>query len=272
MSSRPERPPAADQGAGGETAGALGRPRLHLRRTDSTNERARELAADGAPHGSLVTASEQTAGRGRQGRRWSAPPESSLLASLVLRPAPRLLPLASAVAVCDAVDAAPGAAQRGAALIKWPNDVVLARGEQLAKLAGILIEARVGGPQDTWAVLGIGLNVAVELDELPAELRATAATLGLPREQTEPLLAALLSSLERRLAEPPERTLAAWTARDALSGRRISWQPPGGEAAQQRQGSGTARGIDGDGRLVVALDDGGRTALGAGEVHLLPGR
>jgi BirA family transcriptional regulator, biotin operon repressor / biotin---[acetyl-CoA-carboxylase] ligase len=246
----------------------LGSPRLHLRLTDSTNERARELAAAGAPHGALVTASEQTAGRGRQRRVWSAPPGSSLLASLVLRPALRLLPLASAVAVCDAVDAAPGADERGTALIKWPNDVVLARGEQLTKLAGILIEAR---PQQGWAVLGIGLNVAVELGELPPELRETAASLGLPREQTEPLLSALLAALARRLSEPPETTLAAWEQRDALSGRRISWQPPSGETAEP-QGSGVARGIDGDGRLVVALDGGGRTALGAGEVHLLAGR
>jgi BirA family transcriptional regulator, biotin operon repressor / biotin---[acetyl-CoA-carboxylase] ligase len=245
----------------------LGSPRLHLRRTDSTNERAKELAAAGAPHGSLVTASEQTAGRGRQGRRWSAPAGSSLLASLVVRPVPRLLPLASAVAVCDAVDAATGSAG-DMALIKWPNDVVLVRGEQLAKLAGILIEARI---QQGWAVLGIGLNVAVSVDELPEELRETAATLGLPREQTEPLLAELLSALERRLSEPPETTLAAWGERDALSGRRISWQPAGDERAEP-QGSGVARGIDGDGRLVVALDGGGRTALGAGEVHLLSGR
>jgi BirA family transcriptional regulator, biotin operon repressor / biotin---[acetyl-CoA-carboxylase] ligase len=252
-------------------APVLGWPRLHLRLTDSTNERARELAAAGAPHGALVTASEQTAGRGRQGRVWSAPPGSSLLASLVLRPAPRLLPLAAAVAVCDAVDAAPGADERGTALIKWPNDVVLARGERLAKLAGILIEARMGGRRENWAVLGLGLNVAVELAELPPELRETAASLGLPREQTEPLLSALLAALARRLSEPPETTLAAWEQRDALSGRRISWQPPSGEAAEP-QGSGVARGIDGDGRLVVALDGGGRTALGAGEVHLLPGR
>ena len=251
-----------------ERAGqTLGSPRLHLRLTDSTNERAKELAAAGAPHGSLVSASEQTAGRGRQGRRWSAPPGSSLLASLVVRPAPRLLALASALAVCDAVDAAPGSAGR-AALIKWPNDVVLARGERLAKLAGILIEARV---QQGWAVLGIGVNVAVELDELPRELRGTAATMGLRPEQTEPLLAELLTALERRLAERPETTLAAWGQRDALSGRRISWQPPGGEGAEPHR-SGVARGIDGDGRLVVARDGGGRTALGAGEVHLLSGR
>jgi BirA family biotin operon repressor/biotin-[acetyl-CoA-carboxylase] ligase len=249
----PESAPAAE---------TLGSPRLHLRLTDSTNERARRLAAAGAPHGSLVTAAEQTAGRGRQGRRWSAPAGSSLLASLVLRPATRLLPLASAVAVCDAVDAAPG--ERAAARIKWPNDVVFEEGEDLAKLAGILIEARV---QQGWAVLGIGLNVAVELDALPEELAGTAATLGLPAGAIEPLLAAFLAALERRLAEPAEDTLVAWSARDALAGRRIAWGPPG-EPDARGEGTGIARGIDGEGRLLVALDGGGQTALGSGEVHL----
>ncbi len=265
MSPGPEAPPADAVPA------ALGRPRLHLRVTDSTNERARELAGAGAPHGSLVTAGEQTAGRGRQGRRWAAPAGSSLLASLVLRPPPRLLPLAAAVAVSDAVDAMPGVERRGAARIKWPNDIVLERGEQLAKLAGILIEARAGGARESWAVLGIGLNVAVELGELPGELRESAATLGLAPEATEPLLRALLDALALRLAEPPELTLAAWSARDALRGREISWEPPpGGTAGTGAAGSGVAQGIDGDGRLVVALEGGGRTALGSGEVHLRP--
>src|SRR5271165_4527063 len=112
----------------------LGRPRIHLRSTDSTNERARLLAAAGAPHGTLVTASVQTAGRGRQGRRWVAPARSSLLMSLVLRSPPSLLPLIAAVAVCDVAG--------DDALIKWPNDVVLARAGGLAKLAGILAEGR----------------------------------------------------------------------------------------------------------------------------------
>lgn len=255
MSPSPERPAAAR---------TLGSPRLHLRLTDSTNERARELAAAGAPHGSLVTASEQTAGRGRQGRRWSAPAGSSLLASLVLRGATRLLPLASAVAVCDAIDAAPG--ERPPARIKWPNDVVVERDQGLAKLAGILIEARV---QQGWAVLGIGLNVAVELEALPDEPKATAATLGLAPGAIELLLAALLAALERRLAEAATDTLAAWTARDALAGRRIAWGPPG-EPDARPEGTGVARGIDGDGRLVVNLDGGGQTALGSGEVHLRP--
>ncbi len=181
-----------------------------------------------------------------------------------------MLPLAAAVAVCDAAEAAPGAAERGRPLIKWPNDVVVERdgpAPALAKLAGILVEARLGANDEHWGVLGIGVNAAVALDALPAELRETAATLGLPLEEVEPLLGALLDALALRLAEPPERTLAAWSERDALRGRRIEWSAPGGGAGA---GRGVASGIDGDGRLVVALDGGGQTTLGSGEVHLGP--
>lgn len=258
----------------------LGAPRVHLRRVDSTNERARQLAGAGAPHGTLVTASAQTAGRGRQGRRWSAPPDSSILMSLLLRSPPPLLPLAAAVAVCDFVGAS--SPEGEVALIKWPNDVVVAssrhrprRGEggpdddsdapghgaRLAKLAGILIEAR---PQEHWAVLGIGVNVALELADLPPELRGTggeglpAATLGLTAADVEPALARLLDALARRLEETAQETLSAWRARDALLDREVAWAG----------GSGRARGIDGEGRLLVALADGGQLALGAGEVHL----
>ncbi len=228
----------------------LGRPRVHLRLTDSTNERARELAIAGAPHGTLVTASEQSAGRGRQGRRWSAPAGSSILASLVLRSPPRLLPLIAALAVCEV------AGERAA--IKWPNDVVLVGADgALAKLAGILIEAR---PQQDWAVLGIGLNVAVRLEDLPPQLRRgaasaqdaevglPAATMGLAASALEPKLERLLAALEGHLREQPEATLAAWRRRDALRGREVDWG----------DGHGRAQGIDGDGRLVVALEGGGQ--------------
>jgi BirA family transcriptional regulator, biotin operon repressor / biotin---[acetyl-CoA-carboxylase] ligase len=229
----------------------LGHPRLHLRVTDSTNDRARALAIAGAPHGTLVTASQQTAGRGRQGRRWSAPADSSLLMSLVLRgsPLPRLLPLIAAVAVCETAGEE--------ARVKWPNDIVLAGSSGLAKLAGILAEGR---PQDGWAVLGIGLNVAVRLQELPAELDGVAATLGREPREIEPTLARLLSALARRLGEPTETLLEAYRARDALRGREIEWS--------EGRRRGRADGIDGEGRLVVALAGGGHTTLDAGEVHL----
>jgi BirA family biotin operon repressor/biotin-[acetyl-CoA-carboxylase] ligase len=221
----------------------LGRPRLHLRETGSTNDRARELAAAGAPHGMLVTAGAQTAGRGRQGRAWAAPPGRALLMSLVLRETHPLLPLAAAVGVADAVGEE--------ARIKWPNDVQL----DGRKVAGILAEGR---PQEGWAVLGIGVNVAIRIEDLPPELHDTAGTLGREPSDVEPFLANLLRSLERAFALAPADLLDSWRARDALLGREITWSG----------GSGTAAGIDGEGRLVVELQDGGRTALDAGEVHL----
>jgi BirA family biotin operon repressor/biotin-[acetyl-CoA-carboxylase] ligase len=221
----------------------LGRPRLHLRETGSTNDRARELAAAGAPHGALVTAAAQSAGRGRQGRTWSAPPGHALLMSLVLREAHPMLPLAAAVAVADAIG--------DDARIKWPNDVLV----DGRKVAGILAEGR---PQEGWAVLGIGVNVAVRIDDLPPELHASAATLGREPSDLEPFLAALLEALERALLLPTDQLLDAWRSRDALLGRPITWTA----------GQGTAAGIDGEGRLVVDLPEGGRTALEAGEVHL----
>ncbi len=223
----------------------LGAPRLHLRRTDSTSERARTLATAGAPHGTLVTAAEQSAGRGRQGRTWSAVPGRALLMSLVLREYPTLLPLAAAVAVADVIGED--------ATVKWPNDVLL----DGRKLAGILVESR---PQEGWAVLGIGINVAVRETDLPAELRERAATLGLDPSAVEPTLAALLPALDRRLRDDDAVIVAALRERDALHGRAIEWG----------RGRGVAAGIDDEGRLLVDCADGTRDALDAGEVHLAP--
>ena len=222
----------------------LGRPRLHLRATTSTNDRARALALVGAPHGTLVTAAEQHAGRGRQGRTWSAPPGRALLLSLVLRDPPGLLPLTAALAVARVAGPA--------ARIKWPNDVLV----DGRKVAGILAEGR---PDERWAILGIGLNVALRVEDLPAELHATAGTLGLAPADLEPTLERLLAALEETLALDDTALLAAYRDRDALRGREVAWAG----------GSGRAAGIDGAGRLVVELAGGGRTALSAGEVHLL---
>jgi BirA family transcriptional regulator, biotin operon repressor / biotin---[acetyl-CoA-carboxylase] ligase len=222
----------------------IGAPRVHLRTTDSTNERARDLALADAPHGTLVTAGEQTAGRGRQGRSWTAPAGSSLLMSVVLRELDELLPLAAAVAVCDALPLD--------CRLKWPNDVW----HDGRKLAGILVEGR---PQEGWAVLGIGVNVTTV--EFPDELLDSATSLRLAGVETDPeaVLAQLLPVLERRLGDPPERVLAAWREREALKGERVRWT--GGE--------GTAAGIDDSGALVVETRN-GRVTLDAGEVHLQP--
>jgi BirA family transcriptional regulator, biotin operon repressor / biotin---[acetyl-CoA-carboxylase] ligase len=220
----------------------IGTPRVHLRLTDSTNERAKELAFGGAPHGTLVTADEQSAGRGRQGRVWTAPPRSAVLMSLVTRELTPTLPLAAAVAICDALPAG--------CEIKWPNDIWLER----RKLAGILVEGR---PQEGWAVLGIGLNVTTE--SFPPELAETATSLRMAGIEldAEAVIAALLGSLDEWLGAPYEEVFGAWSERDALRGERVRWA----------DGEGIAAGIDASGALVVETDD-GRVTLDAGEVHL----
>ena len=223
---------------------SLGRPRVHLRETDSTNERARELALAGAPHGTLIVADEQTAGRGRQGRVWTAAPREALLMSMVLRELEPTLPLRAALAICTALplDSA----------IKWPNDIWV----DGRKLAGILVEGR---PQEGWAVLGIGLNVRTT--DFPPELKGSATSLVLAGSEltVEQVLAELLRELRCWLSEPDERVLAAWRERDALHGQRVRWD----------SGEGTAAGIDQGGALLVDTGT-GRVKLDAGEVHLLP--
>jgi BirA family transcriptional regulator, biotin operon repressor / biotin---[acetyl-CoA-carboxylase] ligase len=239
----------------------FGLPHRHHRRIDSTNERAKQLALSGAPGGLVITADEQTAGRGRRGHAWFAPPGSCLLYSALLRPfaaadAP-LLPLAVPIAVCEAAEAvAPVRCQ-----VKWPNDVWIDE----RKVAGVLVEAR---PEEGWAVIGVGLNVAIRDQEFPAELRETAISLlpteaesGLPpggAPSTRAARAALNESLARWTEAGGDEVLAAYRARDLLCGRRISWD--GGE--------GVAEEIDEDGHLVVRTDGDELVSLGAGEVHL----
>jgi BirA family biotin operon repressor/biotin-[acetyl-CoA-carboxylase] ligase len=235
----------------------LGAPRLHLRSVDSTNVRAQRLAMGGAPHGTLVTAEAQTAGHGRQGRAWVTPAGRALACSLVLRDPPRLLPMLAALAVADVADRF-DAAGRSAA-IKWPNDVLL----DGRKVAGILAEGR---PQEGWVVLGIGVNVAVEEDAFPPELRQLATSLGRAQVDVEPVLALLLERLAHWLAATSTEAMAAYRTRDALAGREISWNG----------GRGRALGVADDGRLRVRPANGGEQGeellLDAGEVHLGSGR
>ena len=219
----------------------------------STNERARELALAGAPHGTLVTADAQTAGRGRHGRAWTAPPGSSVLLSIVLRlsgEAAALLPLAAAVAVCEGCERSAGVT----CAIKWPNDVWI----DGRKVAGILIEGR---PQEGWAVLGIGINVTLRARDLPHELRETAISLteaGADCPKVETVLAAVTSSLGRWLDEEAGAVLDAWRGRDALRGRPVRWA----------DGEGVAEGISAAGALLVRRE-GARVELPAGEVALV---
>jgi BirA family biotin operon repressor/biotin-[acetyl-CoA-carboxylase] ligase len=260
----------------------FGQPRRHLRRAASTNDTARDLALAGAPSGTVVTADEQTAGRGRRRRRWAAPPGKALLYSAVLRPLGRehrLLPLAVPLAVCEAVESLAPLECR----VKWPNDVWVCdppasrpadsgnRGDsddgggatpRGRKVAGVLLEAR---PPE-WAVIGIGLNVAIEPEEFPGELRWPATSVG-HGATTTTALAAVNESLSRWANADPAQVVSAFEARDALLGREVRWAEAGGEHASE--GAGRAEGIDDDGNLVVAVAGGRRLALGAGEVQLV---
>lgn len=227
----------------------LGTPHRHYRSTDSTNTRARELAAAGAPHGTVVTATEQSAGRGRQGRTWTAPPGKALLYSAIVRPLEEhhaMLPLAVPLAVCEAAEQLRPDLE---CKVKWPNDIHL----NGRKLAGVLIEAR---PQDGWAVIGVGLNLSIKRDEFPEELRDTATSLqgvriDLARD-------ALNGRLSEWVTADAETVLGEWRKRDALLGREVAWDG----------GSGVADGVDDRGYLLVVAPDGDRVAIGAGEVHL----
>ncbi len=249
---------------------SFGAPQRHFRVTDSTNARARALVEAGAPGGTVVTAAEQTAGRGRQGRSWTAPPGKALLYSAVLRPLDErhlLLPLSVPLAVCEAAEELrPGIECQ----VKWPNDVWI----DGRKLAGVLIEAK---PQDGWAVIGVGVNLSIAPNEFPPDLRETAVSLfgstegcrgksrrslpavapaGLPPTPFA-AVAVLNRHLDRWVAADPQETLAAWRSRDALHGRKVSWDG----------GSGVADGIEDSGDLVVVAGE-SRVVLGAGEVHL----
>lgn len=230
----------------------LGHPRVHHRLTDSTNARARELALAGAPDGTVVTASEQSAGRGRQGRAWSAPPGKALLLSAIVRGLGRgdaLLPLAVPVAVASACDEFAGASCG----IKWPNDIWIGG----RKLSGILLEGR---PQEGWAVVGIGVNVGTTREEFPDELRETATSLAIESgvdPGVDVVLEVVLRSLDLWLRQPAGAVVGAWRERDVLRGQIVRWN--GGE--------GRANGIDKEGGLIVQTDS-GEVTLDAGEVHL----
>ena len=138
--------------------------------------------------------------------------------------------------------------------MKWPNDVLVGG----RKVAGILVEGR---PQEGWAVVGIGLNVALAPEDFPTELRERAGTLGLVPADIEPTLSELLRRLEGWISVDAASLVEAVRERDALLGLEVRWAG----------GRGVGAGIDAGGRLLVETDT-GTMALDAGEVHLIPAR
>ncbi len=231
----------------------------------STNERALELASEGAPEGSLVLAERQTRGRGRRDRFWHSPPSVGIYASLILRPgiesarAPLFTLMASLVVASGLAKAC-----RLEARIKWPNDVVV-RGR---KIAGILGEARGAEARLSDMVVGIGVNVNHRSEDFPRELhgRPTSVRIetGAPFDRCE-LLSEILEIFERQYAallrDGPADLLRAW--------RGLTSMPPGTRVrleAGHEPVEGTLQDIDDDGALLLREDAGSTRRVPFGEI------
>ncbi|MEU0002991.1 biotin--[acetyl-CoA-carboxylase] ligase [Streptomyces sp. NPDC006314] len=242
-------------------------------RTGSTNNDLVALAAAGkAGEGAVLVAEEQTAGRGRLDRRWTAPPRSGLFFSVLLNPAEvpvarwGWLPLLTGVAVATGLSRAAGVDTA----LKWPNDLLVTVDGEERKAGGILAE-RAGRDG---VVVGVGVNVTLRADELPVPQAGSLALAGAQGTDRDPLLRAVLRSLEdwygRWRAAGGDPVVSGlqdtYAAGCATLGRMVRAELPG-----ERSIVGEAVALDGDGRLVIATEEGVREPVGAGDiVHVRP--
>jgi len=244
-----------------------------VQRTGSTNSDLVARAAAGrAGEGAVLVAEEQTAGRGRLDRQWTAPPRSGLFFSVLLEPAEvpvarwGWLPLLTGVAVATGLSRAAGVDTA----LKWPNDLLVTVGGEERKTGGILAE-RAG---DDGVVIGVGINVSLRAQELPVPQAGSLALAGAVSTDRDPLLRGVLRSLEdwygrwRSAGGDPAASglQETYAAGCATLGRTVRAELPG-----DRSVVGEAIAIDGDGRLVIATEAGVREPVGAGDiVHLRP--
>jgi BirA family biotin operon repressor/biotin-[acetyl-CoA-carboxylase] ligase len=237
---------------------------LAFDRVGSTNDEARKLAESGCAEGSLVFAEFQSRGRGRLGRRWQAPRGSSLLLSVVLRP--RLAPnevhrltMASSLAVVDAVERTTGL-RLG---IKWPNDFVTGH----AKIGGVLTEVEFGSGQIDYAVVGIGLNVNLDPEELSGSLLMRASSishaLGYPVARV-PLLCEVVRALESRYCDllAGKDLHRLWARRLVTLGETVCISTAG------REFRGVAEGVNENGALLIREASGRLEDVIAGDVTM----
>ena len=231
----------------------------------STNTLAMEMAANGSPEGTVVIAETQTGGKGRLGRKWISP-KGNLYLSVILRPAvplqkAPLITLMGAVAIVSAIRTTCGLE----AGIKWPNDILVSG----KKVSGLLTELSAEQDRIRHIVLGIGVDVNMELEALPPEVREQTTTLAEASGKTMDrtlLLRQILRDLDRWygvfLSNGPE-VLREWRSLNLTTGSRVAVSGAG-ETLE-----GLARGVDDEGRLVVGLDDGTMRTVAAGDVTIL---
>jgi len=244
---------------------------VYLPETGSTMDEARRRAEQGAPDGTLVITDYQTAGRGRLDRHWQAPPGSSLLASFIFRPriAPhqaQQLTMLCGLAVAESVETETGLPVG----LKWPNDLEIGG----AKVGGILTEVELSGVRVKYAVVGIGLNVNLDPQQLsgPVPARATSlcAELGRPVARLR-VLWAVLHAVEARyqaLGTGAQALHAEWARRLVTLGRMVtvSTGNPDWEGTVAASWAGMAEGVDADGALLVRRADGSVERIIAGDV------
>ena len=255
------------------TTQVFGRNLVVLPCTGSTNDVAKDLAAQGAPEGMVVVADEQTAGRGRLGRQWLAPPGTCLLCSILFRPdlspaqANRLTMLCS-LAAADAVTQVAGLR----AALKWPNDLIISsearipKSGEWRKLAGVLTETSVMGERLDSVVVGIGVNVNVPPEALPGLGPGATSILAETGREVDraALLVALLVGVEARYTrlQAGESPHVEWAARLATLGRSVA------ATTSQVTLIGVAEAVDEDGALLLRTPDGTLHRLVAGDVTL----
>lgn len=246
-------------------AGAFGQKVFVLDTVISTNEFAKSLALEEGPHGTVVTAEEQTSGRGRLGRRWESPRSKNLLFSILLRPRETdllkvpLIPFAAAIGAAEAIEAE----TRLAVECKWPNDLLIGK----KKVCGMLLESSLVGSRMEKLVLGIGVNVNQDL--FPPDISSSATSLLIEKGSEVnrvSLLQRMLLSVEmhydRLTNEPAELLLHAWKKRTTMFGTRIMVRE------SNRMVTGVAEALATDGSLIMRLDDGSQHTVRAGDVTL----
>ena len=246
--------------------GVFGRNLVILPRVGSTNDVAKDLATQGAPEGTVVLADEQTAGRGRMGRRWLSPPGTCLLCSILFRPELPPTQIQQLTMLCSlaAADAVRQVAGLPVAL-KWPNDLIVGI-RAWRKLAGVLTETGVVGEQMQFVVVGIGINVNVPPESLPAlspDATSILAETGQPVDRVA-LLVALLAGVERRYEalQAGESPHQEWAARLATLGQAVK------AITSEEALTGVAESVDEGGALLLRTPDGMLRRLLAGDVTL----
>ncbi len=254
---------------------SFGRQLYLFRETDSTNDLALRMGHYGEPEGTLVVAEYQTAGRGRRGKQWLAPPSTSILASLIVRPPSAMASwepvaaysetwytLLTALAIAQSIEQL----TRLETGVKWPNDVWIDR----QKVCGILTEYAIDQEERPFYVIGFGINVNFTKETIPLPIRRTATALNLllgfevPREQ---LLQRVLLEIENRVLELREQGMEQLMRE--LYARSIILQHRVRVTTSEKDIEGRACGFDLDGSLLIQQDNQRVIELHAGELHLI---